>query len=141
VQTQTLESLIVSAHRLGRIAARSTGDGTPAAVWRTLSILETDGPMRIGALAVASRVTQPGITRLVNEMVADGLLTRSDDPSDLRSCIVSLTKHGHSALEAWRMRIAEELTPMFDGLDDDDWAVLSRAAAILASRTAAAVQA
>ena len=59
MHTDILESLLVSTHRLTRLAANSTGSKTPAAQWRTLSILETDGPMRIGELAAASRV-MPG---------------------------------------------------------------------------------
>src|SRR6478736_1685626 len=59
MQTDILESLLVSTHRLTRLAAQSTGSTTPAAQWRTLSILETDGPMRIGELASDRTPRQP----------------------------------------------------------------------------------
>ncbi|MEK6343563.1 MAG: MarR family transcriptional regulator, partial [Curtobacterium sp.] len=66
---QTVETLLVSVNRLIRTAVRSTGNTTSPAVWRTLGILETDQPLRLGELAEASRVAQPTMTRLVAGML------------------------------------------------------------------------
>ncbi|WFR68458.1 MarR family transcriptional regulator [Curtobacterium flaccumfaciens] len=68
-------------NRLIRTAAQATGNTTSSAVWRTLGILETDQPLRLGELAAASRVAQPTMTRLVAGMLADGLISRSVDPA------------------------------------------------------------
>ena len=136
MNVDVLEALVVSAHRLTQLAAQSTGDKTPAAVWRALSTLRHDGDLRVGELAARSRVTQPGMTRLVGSMHDDGLVVRIPDPADSRASVISITPAGEAALDGWRHTIATALAPEFGGLGDDDWGVLARAAEILASRTA-----
>lgn len=132
-----LESLLVATHRLTRLAAQATGSRVPSATWRTLSILETDGPMRIGELAAASRTTQPGMTRLLREMVADEYVSRIADVDDSRAWLIRITDTGRRELAAWRQTLANRLAPQFDELSPDDWQALARAAAILARRTEA----
>jgi DNA-binding MarR family transcriptional regulator len=130
-----LERLLISVHALARIAASHTGSTAPQAQWRTLSLLENRGAMRLGELATASRVTQPGMTRLVGQMADAGLVERSGDPDDSRAVVVAPTEKGLAELAAWRTHLAEVLTPWFDDLDDDEWAALHKAASILESRT------
>ena len=130
-----LEALLVSSNRLIRIAAQGTGSSTPAAIWRTLSILENEGAMRVGELATASRITQPGMTRILITMVEDETVSRIADTDDSRAWRIDITAKGHNALLAWRRELSESLEPRFDSLADDDWALLARAADLLASRT------
>lgn len=137
----TLLSLLVSSNRLIRIAAQAAGSTTPAAQWRTLSILENKGAMRVGALATASRVTQPGMTRLLATMSDDGLVSRIPDPDDSRAWLIDITVKGLAEAKSWRAVISETLEPRFQSLDDAEWAALELAAQILASRTAAEVAA
>ena len=137
----TLLSLLVSSNRLIRIAAQAAGSTTPSAQWRTLGILESDGAMRVGALAMASRVTQPGMTRLLTTMSDDGLVSRIPDPEDSRAWVIDITQHGRDELRGWRQVISETLEPRFHSLDDEEWAALELAATVLASRTAAEVSA
>jgi len=132
---QTIETLLVSVNRLIRTAAQATGNTTSAAVWRTLGILETDQPLRLGELAAASRVAQPTMTRLVTGMTADGLITRSVDPDDSRGQLIELTEAGRARLVEWRATMTRTVGPMFADLDDDDWDALHTAAALIASRT------
>ena len=72
--TDILENLLTSTHRLTRIAAQETGRTTSPAVWRTLSILTTDGSMRVGDLARTSRVSQPTMTKLIHGLADDELV-------------------------------------------------------------------
>jgi DNA-binding MarR family transcriptional regulator len=137
----TLLSLLVSSNRLIRIAAQAAGSTTPSAQWRTLGILETDGAMRVGELAAASRVTQPGMTRLLATMTDDGLVSRIPDPDDSRAWLIDLTDRGREELSRWRAVISATLEPRFAALDDAEWTALESAARILASRTAAEVAA
>ena len=67
---EDIEEIVVAAHALTRIAALETRNEAPAAQWRTLSILQNEGPQRLGELATLSRVTQPGMTRLVGQLAA-----------------------------------------------------------------------
>jgi DNA-binding MarR family transcriptional regulator len=129
-------AIVAAANALTRIAAVETRNDAPAAQWRALKVLEHDGPQRIGALASYSRTTQPGMTRLVGQMADEGLVTRGPDPDDSRATIVAITEAGIRAFAAWKVELTDALEPLFADLGDDDWAVLSRAADILTSRTA-----
>ena len=135
-RNDVLESLVVSSTRLVRLAAQTTGSRTPSAVWRTLGILETDGPMRIGELAVVSRVTQPGMTRVLATMVEEELVSRIADVVDSRAWLIRITPKGTAALDAWREQLGQALLPWFNELDEGEWAILERAAELMTSRTA-----
>lgn len=126
-----LQSIVFSAHALTRIAAQEAGNDTPAAQWRALSLLETEGAQRVGELARRSRTTQPGMTRLIGQLDADGLVDRSADPEDSRATVVTITDAGLDALRSWRDDLRSILAPRFSDLDDDDWEHLARAAEIL----------
>jgi DNA-binding MarR family transcriptional regulator len=136
----TLASLITSAHHLTRIAARATGDQTSPAVWRTLSILKAEGPLRLGELAVISRVSQPTMTKLVQNLSGDDYVRRIADVDDSRAWLIATTPKGERALEAWRDRLAAAAAPYFAGLTEDETRTLATAAAIIEQRISPAGQ-
>jgi len=135
---KTIESLIVSAHRLTRVAAQSTGDQTSPAVWRTLSILENDGPMRLGELAAASRVAQPTMSKLIQSLSADDWVRRIADVEDARSWLIATSSKGKAELASWQERVTAAAEPLFQDLTSEEWAALRDAADILQSRLARA---
>jgi DNA-binding MarR family transcriptional regulator len=137
-QRPLVEKLIVEANRLTRVAAQATGSTTPAAVWRTLSILASDGSFRIGDLAKASRVTQPTMTKLIQNLAEDELIYRIADVEDSRVWLIAITDKGSKALDSWRVELGKALQPMFAGLSPDEIDILERAVAILESRTSTA---
>ncbi|WP_298868583.1 MarR family winged helix-turn-helix transcriptional regulator [Microbacterium sp.] len=128
-----IPSIVMSAHALARFAAQDAGNEAPSAQWRALGILERQGGMRLGALALAARTTQPGMTRLVGALEQSGLVSRSTDPADTRATLVDATDEGLAHLRAWRAEMRDTLAPRFTDLDEDEWAVLRRAAGILAA--------
>jgi len=134
-RAETIETLLVSVNRLIRTAVQSTGNTTSPAVWRTLGILETGQPLRVGELATASRVSQPTMTRLVSGMLDDGLVSRSVDPDDSRGQRIGITDAGRAHLLAWRATLTRTVGPVFADLDDDQWDVLHEASALIATRT------
>ncbi|GAA1959571.1 MarR family winged helix-turn-helix transcriptional regulator [Microbacterium deminutum] len=137
---EDIEQIVVAAHALTRIAALETRNEAPAAQWRTLSILQSEGPRRLGELAVMSRVTQPGMTRLVGQLDDAGLISRESDPADSRASVIHITDAGARALAAWRVQLRDALEPHFADLSADDWAALARTAEILAVKTAPRVE-
>jgi DNA-binding MarR family transcriptional regulator len=132
---ELLEQLLVTSNRLVRIAARATGSTTPASFWRTLSILTSDGPLRVGDLARASRVSQPTMTKLQQQLVELGLAERIADADDSRASLIAVTPAGEAALDDWRHQLADALRPAFQDLTDAETAVLSEAVGILRQRT------
>jgi DNA-binding MarR family transcriptional regulator len=139
--TDILESLLVSNHRLTRVAAHATGSKTPAGVWRTLSILSSDGAMRIGELAAASRISQPAMTKLLPSLVTDELVYRIADVEDSRAWRIAISEKGQSALDEWKRELALALEPMFGDLTAREWATLASAATLLQARLGTAVAA
>jgi DNA-binding MarR family transcriptional regulator len=130
-----IHDVIVAAHRLTRVAAQSTGSTTPAAVWSTLSILNSDGPLRIGDLAKAARVSQPSMTKLLQRLVEEELVLRIADVEDSRAWLIAIGPQGTAALNAWRVQLSRELGPLFADLTPEETATLQRAAHILTART------
>jgi len=133
--TSTLETLISSASRLTRIAAQRTGSTVNSVAWPTLAILATDGPRRNGDLARAARVSQPGMTKVLNQLVEDEWVSRIADVDDSRAWLIQITPKGRRALDDWRAELARVMEPMFTGIAEADWLVLARAAEILDART------
>ncbi|MBC7725219.1 MAG: MarR family transcriptional regulator, partial [Burkholderiaceae bacterium] len=112
-----------------------TGNTTSPAVWRTLSILRVDGPLRIGALATSSRVSQPTMTKLLAGLVEQELVYRIADVEDSRAWLIALSAAGEDAISAYRSELGTALAPLFADLSDDDRLVMARAADILAQRS------
>lgn len=135
-----LEALLIATHRLTQVAARLTGDETPSAAWRTLSLLDAEGALRVGEVAAVARITQPGASRMIGILEADGYVERIADP-DARASRVAITPAGLTALQRWRHRLGDEMAPLFDTLTADDWAALRRTSDLLLERTRARVDA
>jgi DNA-binding MarR family transcriptional regulator len=126
-----IETLIVAAHALTRVAALETANDTPAAQWRTLTILRDQGALRIGELARLSRVTQPGMTRLVGQMADAGLVTKTTDAADSRAMLVQVTPLGLEALQTWLLQLTAALAPHFDDLSPEEWDAVRTTASVL----------
>ena len=131
---QTLGDLVVASHRLTRLAARVTGSTESPATWRTLSVLQTTGPLRLGELATHSRVSQPTMTKLVRNLVEAEWVKRIADTDDARAWQIAVTAKGAEALQQWRDELSSALVPMFADLSDDELATLRGAVAIVGSR-------
>lgn len=131
-----LETLLVATTRLRRESAHSTGNSVASVAWSTLSILLADGPHRVGELARAARVSQPGMTKVLHDLTEHGWIRRMADTGDSRAWLIDITEEGRAALLVWRSELADTMTPSFADLGEEDWATLRRATEIISSRTA-----
>ncbi len=131
---QTLGDLVVASHRLTRLAARVTGSTESPATWRTLSVLQTSGPMRLGELAGHSRVAQPTMTKLVRNLVEAEWVKRIADTDDARAWQIAITRKGEIALQSWRDELSAALVPMFSDLTEEEFAALRTTVALIGSR-------
>lgn len=138
---ETLGDLVVASHRLTRLAARVTGNTESPATWRTLSVLQSSGAMRLGELAAHSRVSQPTMTKLVRNLVEAEWVKRIADTDDARAWQIAVTPKGETALQAWRDELSGALVPMFDDLTDDEVAALRATVRIIGSRVGLAIPA
>ena len=131
---QILGDLVVAAHRLTRLAARVTGSTESPATWRTISVLQTTGPMRLGELATQSRVSQPTMTKIVRNLVEAEWVKRIADTDDARAWQIAVTEKGAAAFQAWRDELSAALVPMFADLSDDELTAMRSTVEIIASR-------
>lgn len=60
----------------------------------TLHLVDERGEMRIGDVGEALGRAAPATSRLVDDLVAGGLIERREDPSDRRARVISLTAKG-----------------------------------------------
>ena len=91
----------------------------------------TSGPRRITELAYEERVSQPGITLLVNRLAERGWVQRGIDPSDGRAVLVSLTDAGEQVFAQLRAEYRALLHEEMATLGNRDVATLARAVEIL----------
>jgi DNA-binding MarR family transcriptional regulator len=82
-------------------------------------------------LADAERVQAPSMTRTVNALSAQNLVERTENPTDGRQVVVSVTPEGVAVLEESRRLRSAWLASRLEGLPDRDRAVMHRAAEIL----------
>ncbi|QTX03740.1 MarR family winged helix-turn-helix transcriptional regulator [Agromyces archimandritae] len=129
-----LGELVAVNNRLTRLAVSAVGETESPAVWRTLGVLRDLGPMRLGALARASRVSQPTMTKLVHTLDERGWIRRTPDPEDARAWLIAADPKGLAAVAAWRESVATALAPRFAGLAEADLDALDRAVAIVHER-------
>jgi DNA-binding MarR family transcriptional regulator len=96
-----------------------------------LSTIDRQGPLTPSELATQERVQRPTATRVVARLESDGLVERAADPADGRSFLVSVTPEGRGLLRKLRTRKNAYLARRLRDLDEDELAVLARAAGIL----------
>jgi DNA-binding MarR family transcriptional regulator len=65
------------------------------------------GGTRLTDLAALAGMTRPSMAELVDELEADGLLTRRPDPTDRRAKLVTLTPRGWDAIAIGRAIIQQ----------------------------------
>ena len=70
--------------------------GTSLPVWRVLAALHASPGLTVTGLAEACLLQQPTMTKLLDRMVRDGLVTRSQDARDRRIVRVALTPQGET---------------------------------------------
>jgi len=110
---------------LDRVAMTLRRALPPTASSSTITALDrlaTEGPLRITELAAREAMTQPGVTLLVNRLVAGGHVERTPDPADGRATLVRITPAGQALLDernAARARLLHELMARLEPWDRD----------------------
>ena len=88
---------------LGRLVRRMRAEGhLPLAQLAVLGRLDRGGATTVSVLATAERVRPQSMSQTVNELEADGLISRRPDPTDRRQLLVELTDAGHATVVAER---------------------------------------
>ena len=88
------------------------GTGLTEQQWRVLRVLDEFGPMDVSRLAREAGLMASSLTRIVQTMVTDGLVTRETSASDRRRQVIGIASKGQEVLSENRdaaLAIAEDL--------------------------------
>ncbi|WP_198153980.1 MarR family winged helix-turn-helix transcriptional regulator [Catenuloplanes japonicus] len=84
------------------------------AAYAILGRLHDDGPMRLTALATLFGLDVSTVSRQVQSLQAEGLISRSADPGDRRAALIQITEHGTEVLRGMRAARRELLRDLTD---------------------------
>jgi DNA-binding MarR family transcriptional regulator len=121
---------------LGRLTrrlrqTRPVGDITLSQA-SVLSLLEREGPATPGALAAKERISPQSMGSIVISLEGLGLVSRTPDPTDGRSLVISLTEAGLQAVRGARRQREEQLArALADHFTDEEQQVLIAALPLL----------
>ena len=129
---QMAERLHGAAIRMLRMLRREDpASGLTGPRLSALSVLVFRGPMSLAGLATAEQVSPPTMTRIVDALVKEGLVTREPEPGNRRRVRIAATEEGKRLLEAGRRRRVEALTQRLARLAESERRALERAVELL----------
>ena len=96
-----------------------------------LSVVVFGGPLTLGDLARAEQVRPPTMTRLVQALEEDRLVTRTPDAADKRVAWIKATARGRRLLLRGRKARVHALAKSLKSLDRGSVETLDRAATLL----------
>lgn len=123
--------LVVVVGQLTRRLGRESRNADGVSVWRALAVIDQYEPVTIGGIARAYGSSQPGATKLVARLEAEGLAQRSQVEGDARVSKISLTQAGKDRLSQERQVAADYLSPLMDNLSQADQQAVARTVEIL----------
>jgi MarR family transcriptional regulator for hemolysin len=129
--------LLRSAERVERALERALeGIGlSPAKLAVLGGLTKAGGRLSLGELAQHRSCVKSNITKLVDRLEADGLVTRRDDPTDRRGVLAEITAEGRR-LQAEGGRLIDEVEETLTrGLPAADVAALRRVLDEVTSRS------
>lgn len=109
------------------------GSGLSAPRLSALSVVAFGGPLSLAELAKAEQVRPPTMSRIVEALVATGLVTRETDPGDRRSVRIAVTDAGREMIEIGRKRRVRALVARLAKLTDYERRALARGIEVIES--------
>lgn len=114
-----------------RLRAERAIDAMSDGQFAVLAVLKMFGAHTLGELAERERVTAPSMNRTVNCLEESGWVTRAPDDEDRRKVNISLTEEGLEVVDETVRRRDAWVEEVLADLDDEERAVVARAAAIM----------
>ena len=84
-----------------------------------LSVIEKRGPISVTALAETEMVRPATMSRMITALGTEGLVKRSDDKSDGRGVLVSVTPKGRRAFQRAQEQRLSRFAEVVESLSDD----------------------
>lgn len=93
----------------------------------TLFTLGFEGPQTMSQLCGCIGVFKQQMTPLVDKLVEMDLVTRSQDPDDRRTVIISISNKGHEFMESTKADCANSIQMLMKDFPDEDIQTVNRA--------------
>jgi DNA-binding MarR family transcriptional regulator len=106
------------------------GDMTPS-LMSALGTVAREGPITLGDLAVAEKVTPPMATKLGTALAERALVERTGCEDDRRVARLTLTTEGRTLLDRARRRRDAWLAERFAALTEDERVAIAEAVTVL----------
>ena len=87
-------------------ASRRAASGITEQQWRVLRVLSDNGAMDASKLAEQASLLLPSLTRIAQNMVPSGLITRATDTRDRRRLVLTITTAGQAIIDDNRTEAA-----------------------------------
>ncbi|MGA3370496.1 MAG: MarR family transcriptional regulator [Terracidiphilus sp.] len=116
---------------LRKLRREDSSSGLNAPRLSALSVAVFAGPVTLGGLAAAEQVRPPTMTRIVDALEEQGLVTKSKNAADGRSILIAATAAGKKLLMQGRERRVRALARQIAVLGAREQATLQEAAEIL----------
>jgi DNA-binding MarR family transcriptional regulator len=131
---QFMQLLWAVVHGLQRISKRMTGEiGVTGPQRLVLRVVGLFPGMSAGDLATVLHVHPSTLTGVLQRLVAQRLLSRSDDPGDRRRAVLHLTRRGVAVNAARQGTVEAAIGKALDGISDRDRSATKRVLERLAS--------
>ena len=89
-----------------------------------LSVIDKRGPISVTALAEKEMVRPATMSRMVTDLVEEGLVKRSDGKTDGRGVLVSATPKGRRIFQRAQEQRLQHFAEALDSLSDDQLAAM-----------------
>jgi len=121
----------VAIHLLRKVRLQDAATGLSPARLSALSVIVYAGPITLTGLAEAEQVKPPTMTRLVQALEGDGLVTRVADKKDKRASQIKASRRGRNLLEKGRLKRLEALSQLLGDCSKEEEETLKRAVHLL----------
>lgn len=85
-----------------------------------LHMLTHHGNMPMKVFSDKMHISKPNLTKLVNQLIDDGLVVRSHSEEDRRIILLDITEEGKKVVKSHYKMLIEEVTNMFEVFEDSE---------------------
>ena len=107
-----------------RLRTMELPEGMTSERLSALSVIEKRGPISVTALADQEMVRPATMSRMVRALVEDGLVKRSEDKTDGRGVLVSVTPKGRRAYQRAQEQRLSHFAEVLDSLSAEQLAAM-----------------
>jgi DNA-binding MarR family transcriptional regulator len=93
---------------------------------KSLIFISSEGTTNFKTLATVMKVTPPDVTRIINRLVEQGLVSRQENPENRRIQILKVTDKGEILLKGLRERGPKQLSDILRLLSREDLSALQQ---------------